>query len=96
MKKLIYRFLLVSVGVSLGFWLFKKTPSMISGGECKSPIPVYQDPARIPWRNFLREKLGDLSGKTISGTGFYAFEMAKPAERVYATELDPLFLTYLS
>lgn len=100
MKKLLYALLFTILGIGLGFVLFKNAPSALIGGECKSPIAVYEDPSRIPLRNFLLDGMGDLTGKAIAdigaGTGFFAFEMAKSADKVYATELDPLFLSYMS
>ena len=65
------------------------------GGECQSPIAVYEDPSRIPLRSFVLREMGDLKGKTVvdigAGLGFFAFEMAE-ADKIYATETDPLFL----
>ncbi len=67
--------------------------------ECKSPIAQYEDPTRIPLRNFLLEELGDISGQTIvdigAGPGFFAFEYAHYAEKVIATEIDQTFLDYM-
>ncbi len=43
--------------------------------------------------------MGSLEGKTVidlgAGSGFFAFEMAASADKVIATELDPLFLDYM-
>ena len=67
--------------------------------SCQSPIQVYQDPSRLPLREFVLAQMGDLDGKTVldigAGPGFFAFEMAKEAGKVIATELDPLFTNYM-
>lgn len=67
--------------------------------QCRNPIAVYEDPSRKPLRDFVLAGMGDLSGKIIvdigAGPGFFAFEMAKQAKKVIATELDPLFLNYM-
>jgi ubiquinone/menaquinone biosynthesis C-methylase UbiE len=68
--------------------------------NCVNPVLVYEDSARLPLRKFVLEQMGDLSGKTVidigAGPGFFAFEIAKKAKRVIATELDDLFLEYMS
>lgn len=67
--------------------------------QCRNPIDVYNDPSRKPLRKFILDEMGNLKGKTVvdigAGPGFFAFEMAKQAKKVIATELDPLFLNYM-
>ena len=67
--------------------------------NCASPIQIYEDPSRIPLRSFVLDEMGELKGKTVgdlgAGPGFFAFEMAKTADKVIATELDQLFLNYM-
>jgi SAM-dependent methyltransferase len=68
--------------------------------SCQSPIEIYENPERLPLRNFVLEEMGDLRGTTVldigAGPGFFAFETAKTAGKVIATELDPLFLEYMN
>ena len=67
---------------------------------CTDPISVYEDSTRIPLRKFVFDQMADLDEKTVvdigAGPGFFAFEMAKKAKRVIATELDDLFLRYMT
>ena len=104
MKKLLTA-LVISVLLVGGYFFYKnifasETCAPAQQTECKSPIAVYEDPARIPFRNFVLGEMGDLTGKTVvdigAGTGFFAFEAAQTAEKVIATELDPMFLNFMN
>ena len=100
MKNVLIAFLGIST-LAFAYFYFTKSDNL-SGDQaesCQSPIAVYEDPTRIPLRNFVLEEMGDLSGKTVAdigaGPGFFAFEMAETARKVVATELDPMFLDYM-
>jgi ubiquinone/menaquinone biosynthesis C-methylase UbiE len=62
----------------------------------------FEDPSRAKWQK--REKviasLGPLDGKTVAdigtGTGYFAFPIAKKAARVIAIDIDQRFLDYIN
>ena len=61
----------------------------------------YEDPKRQTWQDpkFVIEALGDLNGLTIadigSGTGYFTFQMAVPAKKVIAIDIEQRFLNYI-
>lgn len=64
-------------------------------------VARFEDPARAKWQK--PEKviagLGPLAGKTVAdigaGTGYFAFRIAKKADKVIAIDIDERFLRYL-
>lgn len=60
-----------------------------------------EDPKRQTWQDpkFVIEALGDLNGLTVadigSGTGYFTFQMAVPAEKVIAIDIEQRFLNYI-
>ena len=64
-------------------------------------VRKYEDPKRQTWQDpkFVIEALGDLNGLTIadigSGTGYFTFQMAVPAKKVIAIDIEQRFLNYI-
>ncbi len=64
-------------------------------------VKHFEDPARAEWQkpDWVIEQLGDLSGKTVadigSGTGYFAFRIARKAKKVIAIDIDERFLNYI-
>ena len=64
-------------------------------------VKKYEDPKRQNWQDpqFVIEALGDLQNKTIadvgSGTGYFTFQMAVPAKKVIAIDIEQRFLNYI-
>ena len=60
-----------------------------------------EDPKRQTWQDpqFVIEALGDLNDLTVadigSGTGYFTFQMAVPAEKVIAIDIEQRFLNYI-
>ena len=60
-----------------------------------------EDPKRQTWQDpqFVIEALGDLNDLVVadigSGTGYFTFQMAVPAERVIAIDIEQRFLNYI-
>ena len=64
-------------------------------------VRKYEDPKRQTWQDpkFVIEALGDLNGLIIadigSGTGYFTFQMAVPAKKVIAIDIEQRFLNYI-
>ena len=64
-------------------------------------VKKYEDPKRQNWQDpkFVIEALGDLNNKTIAdigaGTGYFTFQMAVPAKKVIAIDIEQRFLNYI-
>ena len=64
-------------------------------------VRKYEDPKRQTWQDpkFVIEALGDLNGLVIadigSGTGYFTFQMAVPAKKVIAIDIEQRFLNYI-
>lgn len=64
-------------------------------------VKKYEDPKRQNWQDpkFVIEALGDLNDKTIadigSGTGYFTFQLAVPARKVVAIDIEQRFLNYI-
>lgn len=64
-------------------------------------VRKYEDPKRQTWQDpkFVIEALGDLNDKTVadigSGTGYFTFQMALPAKKVIAIDIEQRFLNYI-
>lgn len=64
-------------------------------------VRKYEDPKRQTWQDpkFVIEALGDLKGLTIAdigaGTGYFTFQMAVPAKKVIAIDIEQRFLNYI-
>ncbi|MFY0591580.1 class I SAM-dependent methyltransferase [Roseivirga sp.] len=63
--------------------------------------PKIEDIERTEWQNpdYILDYLGDLSGKTVAdvgaGAGYFAFKLARTAEKVIALDIDPKALEYI-
>ncbi|MEN8248416.1 MAG: methyltransferase domain-containing protein [Bacteroidota bacterium] len=64
-------------------------------------VRKYEDPKRQTWQDpkFVIEALGDLNNLIVadigSGTGYFTFQMAVPAEKVIAIDIEQRFLNYI-
>jgi ubiquinone/menaquinone biosynthesis C-methylase UbiE len=64
-------------------------------------VRKWEDPKRQTWQDpkFVIEALGDLNGLIIadigSGTGYFTFQMAVPAKKVIAIDIEQRFLNYI-
>jgi 2-polyprenyl-3-methyl-5-hydroxy-6-metoxy-1,4-benzoquinol methylase len=64
-------------------------------------VRKWEDPKRQTWQDpkFVIEALGDLNGLVIadigSGTGYFTFQMAVPAKKVIAIDIEQRFLNYI-
>lgn len=64
-------------------------------------VKKYEDPKRQNWQDpkFVIQALGDLNNKAIadigSGTGYFTFQMAVPARKVIAIDIEQRFLNYI-
>jgi ubiquinone/menaquinone biosynthesis C-methylase UbiE len=64
-------------------------------------VRKYEDPKRQTWQDpkLVIEALGDLNGLIIadigSGTGYFTFQMAVPAKKVIAIDIEQRFLNYI-
>lgn len=64
-------------------------------------VKKYEDPKRQNWQDpkFVIEALGDMQDKTIadigSGTGYFTFQLAVPAKKVIAIDIEQRFLNYI-
>jgi SAM-dependent methyltransferase len=64
-------------------------------------VKKYEDPKRQNWQDpkFVIDALGDLQDKTIadigSGTGYFTFQLAVPAKKVIAIDIEQRFLNYI-
>ena len=64
-------------------------------------VKKYEDPKRQNWQDpkLVIEALGNLENKTIadigSGTGYFAFQLAVPAKKVIAIDIEQRFLNYI-
>jgi ubiquinone/menaquinone biosynthesis C-methylase UbiE len=64
-------------------------------------VRKYEDPKRQTWQDpkFVIEALGDLNDKVVadigSGTGYFTFQMALPAKKVIAIDIEQRFLNYI-
>lgn len=64
-------------------------------------VKKYEDPKRQTWQDpkFVIEALGDLNDLVIadigSGTGYFTFQMAVPAKKVIAIDIEQRFLNYI-
>lgn len=64
-------------------------------------VKKYEDPKRQNWQDpkFVIDALGDLNDKAIadigSGTGYFTFQMAVPARKVIAIDIEQRFLNYI-
>ena len=64
-------------------------------------VHQYEDPQRQTWQDpaYVIEALGDLQGLTIAdigaGTGYFTFQVAAPARRVIAIDIEQRFLNYI-
>jgi ubiquinone/menaquinone biosynthesis C-methylase UbiE len=64
-------------------------------------VRKYEDPKRQTWQDpkFVIEALGDLNNLVIadigSGTGYFTFQMAVPAKKVIAIDIEQRFLNYI-
>lgn len=64
-------------------------------------VRKYEDPKRQTWQDpkLVIEALGDLNDKIIadigSGTGYFTFQMAVPAQKVIAIDIEQRFLNYI-
>ena len=64
-------------------------------------VKKYEDPRRQNWQDpkFVIEALGNLENKSIadigSGTGYFTFQLAVPAKKVIAIDIEQRFLNYI-
>jgi ubiquinone/menaquinone biosynthesis C-methylase UbiE len=64
-------------------------------------VARFDDPARAEWQkpDKVIASLEPLAGKTVAdiggGTGYFAFPVARKAEKVIAIDIDPRFLDYI-
>lgn len=64
-------------------------------------VRKYEDPKRQTWQDpkFVIEALGNLKDLVIadigSGTGYFTFQMAVPAKKVIAVDIEQRFLNYI-
>lgn len=64
-------------------------------------VARFEDPSRAKWQkpDVVIENLGPLAGKTVAdigtGTGYFAFPIAKKAAKVIAIDIDKRFLDYI-
>lgn len=64
-------------------------------------VKKYEDPKRQNWQDpkLVIEALGDLQNKSIadigSGTGYFTFQLAVPAKKVIAIDIEQRFLNYI-
>ena len=64
-------------------------------------VRKYEDPKRQTWQDpkLVIEALGDINGLTIvdigAGTGYFTFQMAVPAKKVIAIDIEQRFLNYI-
>ena len=64
-------------------------------------VRKYEDPSRQIWQDpkFVIDALGDLKNLVIadigSGTGYFTFQMAVPAKKVIAIDIEQRFLNYI-
>ena len=64
-------------------------------------VRKYEDPKRQTWQDpkFVIEALGNLNDLVIadlgSGTGYFTFQMAVPAQKVIAVDIEQRFLNYI-
>ena len=79
----------------------RDTTRMVQAESFDLQVKKYEDPKRQTWQDpkFVIEALGDLSNKTIadigSGTGYFTFQMAVPANKVIALDIEQRFLNYI-
>lgn len=77
------------------------TLSPKAGESFDLQVRKYEDPKRQSWQDpkFVIEALGDLNGLTIvdigAGTGYFTFQMAVPAKKVIALDIEQRFLNYI-
>ncbi|MCB9232940.1 MAG: class I SAM-dependent methyltransferase [Bacteroidia bacterium] len=73
----------------------------MNSSEFEELVQRFEDPNRDPWQQpeLVIKKLGNLHGKTVadigSGTGYFAFRIAKTAKKVIAIDIDERFLDYI-
>ena len=71
------------------------------GLEFQELVARFEDPARAQWQkpDEVIASLGPLDGKIVadigSGTGYFAFPLAKKAAKVIAIDIDQRFLDYI-
>jgi ubiquinone/menaquinone biosynthesis C-methylase UbiE len=71
------------------------------GSEFQELVARFEDTARAQWQKpgEVIASLGPLDGKTVadigSGTGYFAFPLAKKAAKVIAIDIDQRFLDYI-
>lgn len=64
-------------------------------------VKKYEDPKRQNWQDpkLVIEALGDLNNKVIAdigaGTGYFTFQLAVPAKKVIALDIEQRFLNYI-
>jgi len=64
-------------------------------------VHQYEDPQRQTWQDpaYVIEALGDLQGLTVAdigaGTGYFTFQVAAPARKVIAVDIEQRFLNYI-
>lgn len=64
-------------------------------------VRKYEDPKRQTWQDpkFVIDALGDLNNLVIAdlgaGTGYFTFQMAVPAKKVIAIDIEQRFLNYI-
>ncbi len=64
-------------------------------------VRKYEDPKRQAWQDpkFVIEALGNLNDKVIAdigaGTGYFTFQLAAPARKVIAIDIEQRFLNYI-
>ena len=77
------------------------TTEAVSGESFDLQVRKWEDPKRQTWQDpkFVIEALGDLNGLIIadigSGTGYFTFQMAVPAKKVIAIDIEQRFLNYI-
>jgi ubiquinone/menaquinone biosynthesis C-methylase UbiE len=77
------------------------TTKAASGESFDLKVRKWEDPKRQTWQDpkFVIEALGDLNGLIIadigSGTGYFTFQMAVPAKKVIAIDIEQRFLNYI-
>ena len=77
------------------------TTKAASGESFDLKVRKWEDPKRQTWQDpkFVIEALGDLDGLIIadigSGTGYFTFQMAVPAKKVIAIDIEQRFLNYI-
>ena len=71
------------------------------GSDFHELVARFEDPARGQWQKLgeIIASLGPLDGKTVAdigtGTGYFAFPVAKKAAKVIAIDIDQRFLDYI-